>query len=80
MLRWLSGEGSCRDGTCPTLWGTEDGNYVVQGYVITDPEHLAELRLSAGETAVLVPSAILNGYFDVRRSSSKGGDYVIKGY
>lgn len=62
MLRWLSGEGSCNDGTCSTLWGTEDGNYVVQGYMITDPERLALLKLSAGETAVLVPSAALEGH------------------
>lgn len=37
-LRKLSGDPDCKNGTCPTLWGTDDGNYVVQGYVITDPE------------------------------------------
>ncbi|WP_100839345.1 hypothetical protein [Kitasatospora fiedleri] len=63
MLRWLSGEGSCNNGTCPTLWGTENGNYVVQGYVITDPERLAELDLPEGETAVMIPASVLEEYF-----------------
>ncbi|MEY9946217.1 hypothetical protein [Kitasatospora sp. GAS1066B] len=66
MLRWLSGEGSCNDGTCPTLWGTEEGKYVVQGYVITDPARLAELNLPAGESAVEVPEAVLDNYFRTR--------------
>ncbi|MGV9263851.1 hypothetical protein ACWDRR_04195 [Kitasatospora sp. NPDC003701] len=63
MLRWLSGDGSCKNGTCPTLWGAEDGSYVVQGYVITDPDRLAELTLAADETAVMVPADVLEGYF-----------------
>ena len=66
MLRWLSGEGSCKNGTCPTLWGTQEGKYVVQGYVITDPERLAELNLPAGESAVEVPEAVLDNYFRAR--------------
>ncbi|WP_220450060.1 hypothetical protein [Kitasatospora xanthocidica] len=63
MLRWLSGEGSCKNGNCPTLWGTENGDYVAQGYVITDPRRLAELNLPDGESAVVIPAAVLEGYF-----------------
>lgn len=63
MLRWLSGNGSCNDGSCPTLWGTENGDYVVQGYAITDPYRLAELNLPDGESAVVIPAAVLEGYF-----------------
>ncbi len=66
MLRWLSGDGSCKNGTCPTLWGTENGDYVVQGYMITAPERLAELNLPAGESAVVVPSEVLESYFRSR--------------
>jgi hypothetical protein len=66
MLRWLSGESSCKNGTCPTLWGTENGDYVVQGYVIIDPERLAELNLPEGETAVVIPATVLEGYFRAR--------------
>ncbi|MFI5616621.1 DUF6879 family protein [Streptomyces sp. NPDC051567] len=47
MLKKLSGDPECRNGTCPTLWGTEDArNYVVQGHVVTDPERLAQLDLA----------------------------------
>ncbi|GHA20985.1 hypothetical protein GCM10010329_50530 [Streptomyces spiroverticillatus] len=64
MLRKLSGDPECKNGTCPTLFVTEDEkNYVVQGYVITDPERLAQLQLPEGESAVLIPRAVLEEYF-----------------
>ncbi|UNO41414.1 hypothetical protein [Streptomyces sp. MST-110588] len=67
-LRKLSGDPDCKNGTCPTLWGTDDGkDYVVQGRVITDSERLAQLDLPEGETAVMVPAAVLEEYFSARR-------------
>lgn len=64
MLRKLSGDQECRNGTCPTLWGTEDGkSYVVQGYIETNPDRLAQLDLPQGEAAVIVPAEVLEGYF-----------------
>ncbi|MFI8371171.1 hypothetical protein [Streptomyces sp. NPDC085466] len=63
----LSGDPDCKNGTCPTLWArTETGDYVVQGYVVTDPAELAQLDLPAGETAVRVPAAVLEEYFRAR--------------
>ncbi|MEU5851998.1 MULTISPECIES: hypothetical protein [Saccharopolyspora] len=50
-------------GTCPTLYSTDQGTYVVQGYKVTDPEALAALRergLPDHETAVEVPAALLD--------------------
>ncbi|MFF7730573.1 hypothetical protein [Streptomyces sp. NPDC008001] len=68
MLQKLSGDPDCKNGTCPTLWRTEDaGDYVVQGYILTDPDRLAQLNLPEGETAVLVPAAVLEGYFGAGR-------------
>ncbi|MFJ1545878.1 hypothetical protein [Streptomyces sp. NPDC088246] len=68
MLRKLTGDPNCKNGTCPTLWATEDEkNYIVQGYAITDPERLAQLALPEGETAVMVPVAMLEEYFNARR-------------
>lgn len=67
MLRWLAGDGSCKNGACPTLWGTENGDYVVQGLVITDPRRLAELNLPDGESAVVIPASVLEGYFRAQR-------------
>lgn len=67
-LRKLSEGLECRNSTCPTLWGTDDGkDYVVQGYVITDPERLAQLDLPEGETAVMVPAAVLEEFYRAQR-------------
>ncbi|MEV7846172.1 hypothetical protein ACIP72_10415 [Streptomyces cyaneofuscatus] len=64
----LSGDPACKNGTCPTLWSTEDGtDYVVQGFVVTDPERLAQLALPEGEAAVVIPAAVLEGYFRAQR-------------
>ncbi|MFF7269192.1 hypothetical protein [Streptomyces cyaneofuscatus] len=68
MLMKLSGDPACKNGTCPTLWSTEDGtDYVVQGFVVTDPERLAQLALPEGEAAVVIPAAVLEGYFRAQR-------------
>ncbi|GGV85067.1 hypothetical protein GCM10015535_31280 [Streptomyces gelaticus] len=67
MLRKLTGSPDCKNGTCPTLWATEDEkNYIVQGYVVADPERLAQLALPEGEMAVVVPAAMLEEYFNAR--------------
>lgn len=67
MLRKLSGDPACKNGTCPTLWSTEDGkDYVVQGYIETDPDRLAQLNLPTGEAAVIVPTEVLEAYFRAR--------------
>jgi hypothetical protein len=67
-LRKLSGDSGCKSGTCPTLWGTEDGaRYVVQGYVVSDPEVLTQLALPEGEAAVAVPAEVLEEYFRAHR-------------
>lgn len=68
MLKKLTGDPDCKNGTCPTLWATEDEkNYIVQGCVVADPERLAQLALPEGEAAVVIPVAMLEEYFDARR-------------
>ena len=49
-------------GSCPNLYATDRGTYVVQGSRVTDPEALAALRergLPDHETAVEIPAALL---------------------
>jgi hypothetical protein len=49
-----------QDGECPTLYATDRGTYVVQGWQVTDPEALADLKdVLDGETFVEVPKALL---------------------
>jgi len=55
-LRKLAG---CSGGTCPAVFATDRGTYVVQGAIVTDPEALAAMNLPAHETAVEVPASLL---------------------
>ncbi|GAA1393171.1 hypothetical protein GCM10009639_25900 [Kitasatospora putterlickiae] len=68
-LRKLSSDLNCKNGTCPTLWGTDDETtLLVQGYVVTDPEQLAQIGLPEGEAVVRVPVDMLEDYFRARRN------------
>lgn len=52
--------GSCPDGdTCPTVYATERGTRVVQGWRVTDPDVLSQLRVPPGEEVVEVPAGLL---------------------
>lgn len=58
MLATTSGGGNC-----PTLYETDRGTIVVQGYVVDDPEALADLQdVLPGETVVEVPLELLTRY------------------
>jgi hypothetical protein len=58
IVRQVSG---CNGGTCPAVYETDQGTYLVQGAVVTDDDALAALRLPPGETVVEVPAEILLG-------------------
>ena len=48
------------NGNCPTLYATDRGTLVVQGYRVTDPQARDQLRdLLPGETAVEIPRELL---------------------
>lgn len=54
----------CNDGTCPTIYDTDDPELVgVQGSTLTDPEALADAgHIPGHEQVVLFPRALLIGY------------------
>jgi hypothetical protein len=43
----------------PTLYATDRDTYLVQGYVVTDPEALAAMHIPDGETVVEVPRRLM---------------------
>ena len=43
----------------PTLYATDRDTYLVQGYAVTDPEALAQMRIPDGETVVEVPKRLM---------------------
>ncbi len=47
-------------GQCPTLYATDRDSYVVQGWQVTDPEALGDLRdVLEGEAFVEIPKSLL---------------------
>lgn len=47
-------------GNCPTLYRTDRGTYIVQGYVVTDAEAVAQIGgVPSGESYVEVPEDVL---------------------
>ncbi|MEZ0095127.1 hypothetical protein [Streptacidiphilus sp. EB129] len=56
--------GSTSDsGQCPSLYETPTGDFVVQGYELTDPEALGQLRdVLPGEKFVVVPRELLTRF------------------
>jgi len=57
QLRWLGTDS--KDGDSPTLWDTDSDEYVVQGYIITDPRVLAQLNVPEGEAVSLIPECLM---------------------
>jgi hypothetical protein len=46
-------------GNSPTLYAADQDSYVIQGWVVDDPETLSQLALPDGETAVIVPRELM---------------------
>jgi hypothetical protein len=46
-------------GNSPTLFDTDEDMFVIQGWTIADLEALAQLSLPEGETAVMIPKALM---------------------
>ena len=44
---------------CPTLYATDRGTSVVQGWRVTDADALGVMDIPAHETAVEIPTALL---------------------
>jgi hypothetical protein len=58
-LRFLGAE--TREKGCPSLYATGRGTYVVQGWTVTDPEALGDLRnVLEGESFVEIPKKVLD--------------------
>jgi hypothetical protein len=43
----------------PTVYRTDRGSWVVQGWVVTDGEALAQMTIPEGETAVEIPDRMI---------------------
>jgi hypothetical protein len=52
--------------TCPTIYATDRGTVVVQGYTLL-PTEVSQIGLPAGESAVEIPASLLEEAARVRR-------------
>jgi len=54
----VGGDGECKNGNCPTIYRTDRGTLVVQGYAV-GPEQAEGLTIPAGESLVEIPLDVL---------------------
>ena len=58
-LTLIAGDPDSVPENSPTLYKTDRESWVVQGWVVTDPEALASLKLPEGETVVEIPDRMI---------------------
>ena len=75
----------------PTLYATDEASYVVQGWIVSDPEVLAGLAIGDDETVVEVPARLLSHLVKDGLSGDvttvmppivhvkKNGNYIVQG-
>jgi hypothetical protein len=56
----------------PTVYRTDRGTWVVQGWNITDPEALSQMNIPAGETAVEIPDRMIQFFRQGDRDADNG--------
>ncbi|MFE3757461.1 hypothetical protein ACFXO9_24410 [Nocardia tengchongensis] len=47
----------------PTLYRTDRGSWIVQGWEVPDPETLAQMNIPAGESCVEIPDRLVPFFF-----------------
>lgn len=56
----------------PTVYRTDRETWVVQGWMITDPDALAQMNLPGGETAVEIPDRMIKFFRQEDRDTGNG--------
>lgn len=58
-LTLVAGDPNSNPDNSPTLYKTDRGSWVVQGWMVDDPEALATLNVPDGETVVEIPDRMI---------------------
>jgi hypothetical protein len=58
-LTFVGKDPESNPGGSPTVYRTDRGSWVVQGWAVTDPESLAQLEIPLGETCVEIPDRMI---------------------
>lgn len=59
QLTLVAGDPNSYPENSPTLYKTDRGSWVVQGWVVTDPDALSQLKVPEGETVVEIPDRMI---------------------
>lgn len=65
-IRKIAQDPESRPNGSPTLYRTDRGSWLVQGWNVTDPAVLAEMNIPAGESAVEIPDRMIPFFFENR--------------
>jgi hypothetical protein len=57
---------------CPTLFATDRGTYVVQGWRVDDRDALGQMDVPDHESCVEVPAALLHRYLPASAAVAEG--------
>jgi hypothetical protein len=56
----------------PTVYRTDQQSWVVQGWVVSDPETLAQMEIPTGETCVEIPDRMIQFFEQAARDATDG--------
>jgi len=56
----------------PTVYRTDRESWIVQGWMVTDPEALAQMDIPGGETAVEIPDRMIQFFRQEDRDAGNG--------
>lgn len=56
----------------PTVYRTDRQSWVVQGWIVTDPEALAQMDIPQGETCVEIPDRMIQFFGQENRDPRNG--------
>ena len=58
-LTLIAGDPESVPDNSPTLYRADRGSWVIQGWVVTDPEALTAMNIPDGETCVEIPDRMI---------------------
>lgn len=59
QIKLIAADPESQPTNSPTLYKTDRGSWIVQGWVVDDPEVLARMGIPDGETCVEIPDRMI---------------------
>jgi hypothetical protein len=72
-LQLVASDPESNPSNSPTLYRTDRGSWLVQGWVVTDPDALTEMNIPAGESVVEIPDRMIQFFEEDRGVADRSG-------